>query len=229
MTLVIGLEYLLVFGLILSYLIYKIIDLKGKSVRVETVYVDRSGIEENPPKKYIDISSNKTINFKLDSETIHINHLPWQDGIRYINKIYFLFGHLEGYRKYQPKGKIDEMKNNFLYLRTYSHIVLLVYKLAAPHSKNKRRLKKELFKRAKKDTLFTISLIQEIIDYWRYMGELTALLARGKTIRAMAGNGFTWRSYVTDREGRISIKRRFVPCTPMQNTSTTKQSEKTKN
>lgn len=226
MNIVINPAYLVVAGLVYLYLFYKIRELKRANVVQEKIYVDRSGIESNPPVNFIDVESNRTINFKVGGQDISICHLPWMEGIGAIKKIATLFTYMKQALDANTQDKREELSNNVFYANSYRTIVALIYELAKPHAKNKRKLKKALLKKSKDDTMFIIGVCQEIVDYWRYMGKLIALLAKGTTVRETVGSAFTWKDLNPDNDGKILIKQRFVPCTPTHGFKTKKQETK---
>jgi len=191
------------------YLLFKIWEYSRMIKSPEVRYVDISGIINNPPT-FQEVWKNQTINFKLGKEAIRISHMPAMDCISYISKISACYIKLDEYTKYMPNGKLDTFINNQRYINIYRYLILLIYKLSKPHAKKKGVFRKELFKRGKKDTQFIMSITEQILDYWKYMGKQRALLAQGKTLRMIHGDRFTWDKLKMDGQGKILKTPRYV-------------------
>ena len=196
-------------GCIIFYLIYKIITLKLKIYKNEfEVYVDTSGIAQNPPK-FIDLVNGKTINFKLGKDDICISQLSITKGLKNINSIVALFNMLRQTMEVELDKKSDKLKQDILKMNIYKKIVHQIYDLSKPFVSNKRRFKKELFNKAKDDFAFILRICEEVIDYWGYVGKLLGLLSQGATLRQMFGEKASWKSVSWDLDGEIEIKPRY--------------------
>jgi hypothetical protein len=200
---------LVVTGLVIVWLIFKLFEYKSKIAKPERVYVDSSGVAVNPPK-FIDVLQNKTINFDIGKFAIKVNQITIGNGLTIVRKIAKLYEALHIAMENIPDGKIAEMKNNLFKINAYNQIVYQIYLLSKPFVKSRRKYKKELFKMAKLDHQKVMLITEQIFDYWMYVGKLAALLARGATLRLTTGEKFTWNSYETDIAGNTIIKPRFA-------------------
>jgi len=203
---IISLDYIHIALIVLCF-ISLVMGYKKTGKPQEPVYVDRSGIVANPPT-YIEVWKNKTINFKLGKESISINQIPILDCLRYVDGIAGLYAQLVGEINTVPTNDAEKMLHQYRYISTYNQIVKMIFKLSRPHAKNKRRFKRELFKRANTDMQFFLSICEEVSDYWRFMGKQIALLSQGKTIKMTHGARSTWNNSNVDDQGKISIKPR---------------------
>jgi len=204
----VNITYLIIGGVILLYLIFKLFEYKGKLAKPEQVFIDSSGIASNPPK-FIDVLQNKTINFKVGKEAIIINQITIGTGLSTVNKIATLFNKLAEEFDKLPRSKVEEFKINLLKDSIYKQIVKQIYKLSKPFAKNKYKYKKELFKESKANHEKILLIVEQIFDYWMYIKKLLALLAKGGSQRMIIGEGATWNSYETDTTGQRIIKPRF--------------------
>jgi len=201
--------YLIVGGVIILYLLFKISELKSRIAKPEYIYVDSSGVSNNPPK-FIEVMQNKTINFKVGNETIIMSQITIGRGMTDINIISALLSQLIQQMEIIPKTDLQKMKINLIKSGIYKLMVEHIYSLTKAHAKNKRRYRKELFNIAKENTEYILLIVEQIFDYWIYIKKLIALLARGGSNRMINGEALTWNSYETDLTGQIIIKPRFV-------------------
>jgi hypothetical protein len=208
--------YLVINGLCILYLIFKVFEYKNKMSKPEVVHVDTSGVAVNPPT-YIEVIKNKTINFRLDKWDVKICHLSLTKGMGTIQKICSLFDSLNTLMKQEYKSKLEEFQCNLLKTAAYKNIIHQVYLLSKPFVKSKRRFHKALYKKALKDYEWFLLVVEEIYNYWVYMGKLQALLSRGKTLRMIHGDIFNWNSYEMDSDGRHIIKPLFASSMNSQN------------
>jgi hypothetical protein len=200
---------LVLIALALLYLINRSLGLYSKIRNLEfEVYVNTEGVVSNPPN-FMELMEGKTINFKLGKEIIHIPQISFIKGINTIDKIITLVNMLSEQMKIKSIDKIQEMKNNVYKMKTYNAIVYQIYDLSKNFVNNKGRFKKELFNKAKNDYVFILSICEEVIDFWSYVGKIMALLAKGKTKRMIHGEGASLRFLNTDINGKIEIKPRY--------------------
>jgi len=200
--------YLVVGGVILLWLIFKLFEYKSKLVKPEQVYVDSSGIASNPPK-FIDVLQNKTINFVVNGEKIVISQLSIGKGLTTVNKIAMLFDRLGKEVVKIPKSKVDQFNLNMLKTGIYKQIVYEIYILSKPFVKSRRRFKKALVKMSNENHEKVLLIVEQIFDYWMYIKKLIALLAKGGSLRQTIGEGCTWNSYAMDTDGNRIIKPRY--------------------
>lgn len=200
-------------GLIASalfYLVKRTITLYTKVKRAEyEVYIDTSGIAENPPK-FVELMEGKTINIRLETEYLCINQVSFNKGLGVIDKIVYLFNILVKQMSKQSETRTEELKGSVLKMQTYNAIVNQIYLLGKPFAKNKRRFKKELFKKSKDDFQFLLTICQEVIDFWSHVGKQAALLSKGKTLRETYGENVTASLLSTGLDGKIEIKPRYA-------------------
>jgi hypothetical protein len=202
--------YLIIGGLVVLYLIFKVFEYRAKIGKPEVSYVDTSGIPVNPPT-YIEVIKNKTINFKLNNKwDVKICHLSLTNGLNTIQKICILFDNLNVLMTKQCKTRLEEIQNNFLKSAAYKNIINQVFILSKPFVESKRRYRKALYKKALKDFEWFLLVVESIYNYWIYLGKLQALLSRGKTLRLINGDLFTWNSYEMDSDGKHIVKPLFA-------------------
>jgi hypothetical protein len=196
-------------ALVLIFLLYRIVQLFNRIKKCEyEVYVNTAGITSNPPR-FIELTEGKTINFRLGKEVVSISQISFNKGMETIERIQNLFTILSERIGHQPENEADKIKHNFLKINTYNLIVKEIYELSKPFARSKGKLKKELYKRAKKDTLFIMRICEQVLDYWIYVGKYTALLSKGKTLRQTFGGDATWNSINWDTTGKIDIRPRY--------------------
>jgi len=187
----------------------RIRELKKSIKDPQLIYIDRDGIDQNPPRHFIESWTNKTINFKLDKFTISIAQIPIHKNLRYLKKIAEYHNLLIKYVEYEPQNKIDEMRANLLYKQTYERIIELIYELSYQLVKKKKRFKKALYKKAESDVLWTLDVCEQVSDYWKLVKKKALLLAGQATLRQTVGEHCSWNSVNFDTGERISIKSRF--------------------
>jgi len=166
-------------GLVIFYLLYKNRELAKKILKPEIQYVDTSGIIENPPKNYIDVRRNKTINFKLDKYTVSVCHLPVLRGISYVEIISSLYLSFLKSVENKPSGKIMQLAKTLVVYKTYMQIVKVLYMLTKSFVDKKIGYKKALFKRAKDDSEFIMDICEQINDYWMLVKKKTFFSGKG--------------------------------------------------
>lgn len=201
--------FLVIGGVIILWLVFKVFEYRSKVAKPERVYVDTSGITTNPPK-FIETLQNKTINFSIGSHKVSVSQLSIGDGLTTVNKIAALFKTLAKQVERTPKSRLDQMNINVLKTTTYKQIVYHIYLLSKPFVTSRRKFKKELFREAEKNHEKVLLIVEQIFDYWMYIKELLSLLARGGTLRMTTGDNFTWNSRETDINGNHIIKPRFA-------------------
>jgi len=201
---------LVLIGLALLFLLYRLSEFYSRIKKCEfEVYVNTAGIVENPPR-FVELMDNKTINIKLDKEAIIVNQVSFNKGMTHIQRISYLVELLNTTMQGVAKTKLDGIKQSVKKMTIYNQLVNELYGLSKHFASNKRRYKKELYKRTKDDFLFTLRVCEEVIDYWSTVGKLQALLGKGKTLRQIHGVNATWNSTKWDSDGRIEIKPRYV-------------------
>jgi len=198
---------------------------KKKSI-IEYVYVDTTGIEENPPKNYIDVEQNKTINFNLDGESISICHLPIKLNVKYIEKIAYIYKLICQESEFVSKSKIEEFTHKVRYNILYTQSTKLVYGLSKNFVNRKRKFKRNLFKRSKRDTDFIMDIVEQILNFWMYRKKKALMLSQSQTLLSTVGKAYTWSSLSLDSRGKASIKPRFANASHMAGTKTTELKEK---
>jgi hypothetical protein len=207
--LTIPIYYLVIGGVILLWLVFKLFEYKSKIAKPEQVYVDTSGISENPPK-FIEVLQNKTINFLIGDHKIAITQLSIGSGLTIVGKIAYLYQQLIQAIEIIPESRVQEVKNNIYKDALFKQIVKEIYRLSKPFAKSKRKYKKALFAESKKNLEKVLLITEQIFDYWMYIKKLLALLSRGGTMRMTIGEECTWNSFETDTNGNRIIKPRFV-------------------
>ncbi len=194
-------------GLSFFYLLFKVFEYKSKLKKPEIVYVDTSGIKENPPK-FIETWQNKALNIKVDDKhIITIPHFGSKVCFKHLNTITILYTALINKLDDKSVNKLEETISLIQYRTIYKRIVKMVYDMCKPFVKN-RKTKKAYFKRAKTDRLFILEACNEIVDFWSLVKKKLIYLATGKTLRQaqMDGSMSTVNSSSSDGQPRTSIK-----------------------
>ncbi len=204
----INIFYLVVGGVILLYLLFKVFEYKSKIAMPEQVFVDTSGVATNPPN-FIDVLQNKTINFIIGSEKIVIRQLSIGSGLTTVNKISMLFERLALEIEKIPKNKLDQFNINILRTGIYKQMVFQIYLLSKPFVKSKRKFRKQLFKESSENHEKFLLIVEQVFDYWMYIKKLLALLSKGGSHRMTIGEGSTWNSLEMDIGGNRIIRPRF--------------------
>jgi hypothetical protein len=205
----VDITYLVIGGVILLYLLFKLFEYKSRMAKPEYIYVDTSGIAHNPPQ-FIEVTKNKTINFKIGSHHIIVSQITVNEGMVKINTIASIFKSLVEALESKPKNKLDQVRLNVVRAGLYKQAVANVFKFSVIFAKNKKAYKKAIFKYAKEDYEGMLLIIEQIFDYWIYLKKLKALLAQGGSHRMIIGEGSTWNSYETDMTGKRIIKPRYA-------------------
>jgi hypothetical protein len=204
----VSITYLVIGGVVLLYLLFKLFECKSKMVKPEQVFIDSSGIAKNPPQ-FIEVLQHKTINFVVNGEKIVISQLSIGRGLGIVRKISLLYEKLVREFDKIPKNKIEEVRDNLIRGAVFNQIVVQIYLLSKPFAKSKRKLRKALYKLGKTNQEKVLLITEQIFDYWMYIKKLLALLSRGGTQRMIIGAESTWSSYETDMTGNHIIKPRF--------------------
>jgi hypothetical protein len=194
-------------GLVLLWLIFKLYEYKSKIPKPERIFVDTSGITENPPR-YIEVKQNKTINFLVNGEKVVISYITIE-GLSLVKKIATYYRILSELQNIESENRIDEIRTNLAIANTYKSAVKEIYKLSKPFAKHRRRFKKAFFKEAANNFELVLLITEQIFDYWMYIKKLLALLGKGGSLRMTIGGGFTWSSYTTDLDGNLLIRPRY--------------------
>jgi len=218
----VDITYLTIGGVILLYLLFKLLECKSKIAKPERVYIDSSGISINPPQ-FMDVLQNKTINFKIGKHHIIIPQITIGDGMTKVSLIATLFKSLNDCFGKIPSGKIETLQLNIYKSAIYRQIVNYIYKLSRPFAKSKRAYKREYFKYAKTEHEKIMLICEQVFDYWMYIKKLTALLAQGGSLRMINGEACTWSSYEMDMTGKRIIRPRFALSTNSQKKSIEKK------
>jgi hypothetical protein len=195
-------------GVMLAVTIFLIAYIKRLKYKLNMTGYDLSGIEYNPPK-FVDLIKNKTINFVCGKEKIVISQINITQGLSIIELIARMFRGLQEQMNLNYDNKVQEVQHNILKWKYYKQICNLVFKLSKPFAKNKRRFKKEFFKKANYDMEWMLLIVEQILDYWGYLGEFVALLARGATIKQIHGEAVGWSSFNGASGGTFEIKPRL--------------------
>nr|BDD44682.1 hypothetical protein 12 [Legionellales bacterium] len=195
-------------GLVLLWLVFKLFEYKAKIVKPERVYVDTSGITDNPPN-FIEVQQNKTINFVFSGEKVVIPYITVGDGLSKVKKIASYYKLINELHDMETTTRVEEIKNNMARSNIYKLAVKEIYKLSKPFAKHVRRFKKRFYKEANNNFELVMLITEQIFDYWMYIKKLLALLSRGGSLRMTIGGGFTWNSYATDIDGKLIIKPRY--------------------
>jgi len=201
--------YLIIAGIVLLWLVFKLFEYKSKIAMPEQIYVDSSGIANNPPK-VIDVLQNKTINFELGKHFVKVSQVTVGTGLTIINKIALLYEALQQEITKKPGNKVKEIQRNFIKVGIFKQIVYQIYLLSKPFVKSKRKFRKDLFKEADKNPEKIFLITEQVFDYWSYMGKLLAVLSRGGSRRMIIGADYTWNSLEMDSHGKTIIKPRFA-------------------
>ena len=207
--------YYLVAGLsfFVIYLVTVILDLRKKVQKPETVYIDTSGIEKNPPVM-LETWQNKTINIKVNEKVcVSIPHFKALDCLKYIKRIAYLYRDLlRGFEDRKIHNDFLEAIESCLYMAKYRKICKYIYTLSKPFTRRKFRYKRAFFKRAYKDFNFILGACEEIIDYWSYVKKKLIFLASGTTERqmGMVGGISTVAYSIRDGNLKTSITPRFA-------------------
>ena len=77
-----------ILGCLIVVLILKIQELQRRQAEPETLYIDRSGISQNPPEHYIEIWQGRTLNIRIDNNhVILIPHIPAMQAMTWLEAI----------------------------------------------------------------------------------------------------------------------------------------------
>lgn len=169
--------------------------------------VDLSGITKNPPS-FIETWQGKSINFKLDKYIVSITQLSITDCIFYIENIAKSFALMKEILTVEKTDKKTDLMMNVTFLTLYKNLINIVYKLSKPYCK-KWRYEKALYKKAMKDIIWFVDIVEQILDYWMYIKKKIFLLAKGQTLRQTVGESYSWNSLKLDGNGKILIRPRF--------------------
>jgi len=195
---------------------------------IEYIYVDTTGIDINPPKHYIEVEQNKTINFKLNKWVVSICHLPIKYNIKYIEKIKTIFSLIVQETDYIPTNKITELSHYLRMKALLHHGTILIYNLSKHFIKKKRGYKKALFKEALDNSDFIIDIMEQALDFWLYRKKKAQAVSQGQTLLSTVGSACTWNSLNLDSHGKRLIKPRYANVYSMAGIETTESKEKTR-
>lgn len=210
---VISLTHLIMVGLffLVVYLVGVILDLRKKVQKPETVYIDTSGIDSNPPKM-LETWQNKTINIKVtDKVCVSIPHFKALDCIRYIKEIADYYKILLEKLEIEHKNKSQKLIGDLQYMVAYRQLCAWIYKLSKQFSNNKWKFKRAFFKRVKADFNFILNVSEEVLDYWSFVKKKLIFLASETTDRQKQMDGKASILSYSIKDGRLmsSIKPRF--------------------
>lgn len=200
-------------GCILLAIIYHIravTILKVKIAAPNLVYVDREGIQKNPPQYFIDAYTNKVINFKVNDFIITIAQIPIFPNLNYLKLMAEYHSILIKYVDVMPTNEKDKLEADRVYKEAYERIIDLIFHLSYQFVKNKKKYKKQLYQRCHIDVLFTLDICEQISDYWKLIKKKALLLSSQTTLRQTVGEGFSWNSVDLGTGKRITIKPRYA-------------------
>jgi hypothetical protein len=199
---------LVVAGVVLLWLVFKLFEYKSKMVKPDRVYVDTSGITNNPPR-FVEVLQNKTINFVVGRWIVRVAQMSIKD-LTIVQRIAALYAQLQELFTNTPKNRVEEVRSNIAKDLLYRQIVGEIYHLSKHFVDKKRKYRKELFREARKNHEKVMLITEQIFDYWMYIKKLMSLLAKGGSLRQIIGDVYTWNSHEMDTNGMTIIKPRFV-------------------
>jgi len=212
MIITINAYWVILVGLIVLYLAVK----ASKKAYKETVYVDTSGIESNPPN-FLETLENKTLNIKVDENNhISINHFNVATGL---TRVKLISGLLKSLQILMDKST-GTLKDKATLYFVNGKLITELYKLIKPHAT--WRAKRAFIKRAYKDSFWTFKIVEEIYNYWMCVGKLLALLMEGQTLRMTTGGSAMLNSTRMDSDG-VTYKPRALERTSKRSMKSTEK------
>ena len=172
-------------------------------------YIDTSGIKSNPPS-YIETWQNKTLNIKLSKRyDIKVTHLPALWCLKYLEDFQNTYLYIQQLSQTTSKNRLEESKRQSILIGCYKRLIKYIYNLSKYSVKNRRRYRKELFKRGLMDIVFITDITEQIIDFWKTLKKKLQLQASGETLKSMHGDTCTWSYTSWDGDLRKSVKPRY--------------------
>ena len=173
--------------------------------RAEIRYVDTSGTTS---RAYSDVWRGKTLNFKLSSRhDIVVPHVTVPDGIRFLETIATGLALMNMLAEQKGKTELDEKIIKMRSYSAYLDTVKALYNLTKPFAKLGYRI--ALYRRASKDFVWVLDVIEQVIDFYRAIDKKKKLLAQAETLRRTAGETSTWSGLKLDKDGKSCIEPRF--------------------
>jgi hypothetical protein len=199
--------YLAICGIVIILLILRIIyqSLENKYLskqvkKPEVVYVDKSGITSIKDMNFLDVKKKKTLNFKVGKEAFSITQIKVMQTLTIFDEMVLNFQRLKAVQE----SKVEAKMKQIYYNKIYADIGELIYQLALPISKSKKRLKKEILLMVRNDVESVLDIASNIINYWLPVKKKALLLAKGTTLQQTAGKGSSWNSVAVDMDLNIS-------------------------
>lgn len=192
--------------------IRKVNILKSKIAAPNIVYVDREGIDTNPPQHFIETFKNIVMNIKVDDEyTFTVAQIPFLKNLRYLKLMGDFHRLLVDQLEYEPKDDEDRIKSDLIYKEVYMRIIGIIYDLSYQFVKNKKKYRKRLYDRCENDVLFTLDICEQVSDYWKLVKKKALLLGQEATLRQTVGEEFSWNLVKMDTKKAILTKSRYGP------------------
>jgi len=192
-------------GLFLGYV------LKPKTKTIQKFYpVDSSGIEVNPPKNFIDIWAGKTLNLKIKDLEVTIPPMPINQALSNIRLLQSCYASLEEISKSDdtPLDNKQIKERQGIIINLYHGIIGIIYLLSrdSVHGWRARwKYSRKLMKAGMDNHEIVLSITNEILKYWSFLGLKKKALAVGKCFEEIHGGGYTWNSSGTGDQQKILI------------------------
>jgi len=206
------------------FLLLKLSEAKRQTLKPEIRYVDTTGITENPPRAFIQVGSEKTINFKLDDYSVTIPMLgitEAHDFVSIIAQCFAVIGQLTDHKKVNQdlngtrtkeqklRWWVEEKKTDIQINRTYKFATKKIYDLSIKHVNKKKGFKKALYKKMKDDFMWGLDVLENMNDFWNTVKRKVFFLSRGTTLRQTDGYNSIWNDYHMDANGNRLVKPRY--------------------
>ncbi len=127
-------------------------------------------------------------NFKVDiaGKVLTVKHLPAYKQMELIHNTSMWFERLQ---------EVAQLKSfqEFRYYVIYKRCILSVWELLKRSAPlwSRWRVKKAFLKKANQDIVFFFDLLNEIYNFWLWLGKWIALLTAGRTLQMALGKGST--------------------------------------
>jgi hypothetical protein len=168
-------------------------------------YVDTSG---SAARVFADVWRGKTLNFQLTKRhAVVVPHVTVPHGINWLERVAALYQQVKAINSAELSGKEKKVAQVMRYA-VYLETVRAVYQLTKPFARFGYR--RALYSRAKKDMVWMLDVIEQIVDFWILVKKKIDLLANGQTLRLTDGAQSTWDGWKVDSTGKRSIQPRFA-------------------
>lgn len=211
--------------LIIFYLIIRLSEARQRALKPEIRYVDTSGIEQNPPRMFIETMQGKTINFQLGKYAVCIPMVSVTECTYYIGVIagyYQIIRQLMDWVRLNDiadKDRTAEQKLKYFIekqvvhvreIAVYNRAIKILYRLSLKHVNKRGGFEKALKEKCAKDYVWTMDVFEQINDFWQTVEKKNSFLARGTTLKQTDGYNSSWRSFKLDRNGNRLVVPRYA-------------------